>query len=92
VGRFDVRRLAAVDMYGSAGSRVRRRTVGLSYVPLAGHAWSLSRPGALDRALAGVDVHRELRYYTVAQLWIVVPLLLLVLTIRQRDRAANRNG
>ncbi|GAB3369554.1 hypothetical protein RMN56_03185 [Micromonospora halotolerans] len=116
---LDVRRLAAVDMYGSVGSPVRRwvilaefvvgvvgcvalglwaahgggpvRTalgvylalVGLNYVPLALHAVTLSRRGALARELAGVDVPAELRHYTPRQLWIFVPLLPLVLAVRQ---------
>ena len=35
---------------------------GVNYVPLAVHAQSLSRPGALEAELAGVDVRRELRH------------------------------
>ncbi|MCZ7438962.1 hypothetical protein O7598_21320 [Micromonospora sp. WMMC241] len=119
---LDVRRLAAVDMHGPAGSPVRRRVilvefvagllgcvalgcwavaaggpvrtvaggylalVGLNYAPLALHAAALSRRGALDRELAGVDVHAELRHYTLAQLWIFVPLLVLWLAVRQARR------
>jgi hypothetical protein len=55
----------------------------LNYVPLALHAISLSRSARLEEELAGVDVRRELRYYTKAQLWIAVPLLLDVLAIAQ---------
>ncbi|MDG9674341.1 hypothetical protein [Micromonospora sp. DH14] len=40
------------------------------------------RPGALDAELAGVDIDLELRRYTVLQLWVVVPLSLVVLAIR----------
>lgn len=124
--RFDVRRVAAVDMYGAAGTRLRRRIilaefllgvvvcggvggwvvatastggwrgfgiwligVGLNYLPLAGYAISFSRAGRLEAELAGVDVHGELRYYTVAQLWLFVPGLLLVLAVRQRFAAAR---
>ncbi|MEU4480009.1 hypothetical protein AB0F68_18420 [Micromonospora sp. NPDC023966] len=119
---FDVRRLAAVDMHGSAGSPVRRRVilvefvvglvgcvalglwaargggpvraalggylalVGLNYAPLALHAVSLSRRGALERELDGVDVPAELRYYTPRQLWIFVPLVPVVLAARQARR------
>lgn len=116
----DVRRLAAVDMHGLAGTRLRRRVIlaefivgavgcmvlgllaatrangaqwrvlgawlagiGVNYVALTLHALSLSRAGALDAELAGVDVGRELRRYTYLQVWIVVPLLLLVLALRQ---------
>jgi hypothetical protein len=118
----DVRRLAAVDMYG-LGTPLRRRvilvefvlgaTVGvalgvlailiapgprgwlfgvwltgvcLNYVPLAIHAARLHRPGVLEAELAGVDIPRELRHYTVVQLWILVPLLMVVLDLIQRRR------
>ncbi|MEV6849292.1 hypothetical protein [Actinoplanes sp. NPDC051411] len=116
---MDVRRLAAIDMWGTRGTRRRRRVIlaeftlgvivaigfgawlltatsgagdrlfgawligsGLNYAPLAGYAIRLSRPGALDGELAGVDTDRELRRYSVLQLWIVVPLALLVLAVR----------
>jgi hypothetical protein len=107
---LDVRRLAALDMWGSAGSVRRRRMIraefalgavactglgllavvqgsgwiivlgiwlvgaGINYVTLALHAQSLSRPGALEAELAGVDVRGELRRAGVQQLWIAVPL------------------
>ncbi|MFC4016445.1 hypothetical protein ACFOW4_00560 [Micromonospora sp. GCM10011542] len=121
---LDVRRLAAIDMWGSAGVRWRRWVIlgefllgvvgaaalglvslasggglqtvagcwliGLAanYVPLSAHALSLIRPGALEAEIEGVDVPAELRHYTVAQLWVIVPLLVLVLAIGQwrRDR------
>jgi len=116
----DVRRLAAVDMHGVAGTRLRRRLilaefilgavggtalglsaatraagagwrvfgawiagVGVNYAALALHAVSLSRAGALDAELAGVDVGPELRRYSYLQLWVGVPLLLAVLALRQ---------
>jgi hypothetical protein len=50
-------------------------TAGLNYAPLAVHALTLVRPGALERELAGVDVPAELRHYSVRQIWVVVPLL-----------------
>jgi hypothetical protein len=115
---MDVRRLAAVDMYGTRGTLRRRRIVlgefaaglvvmvafgvwvaaasngpaframgfwligaGLNYVPLVASAVVLSRPGALEAELAGVDVARELRRYGVLQLWILVPLALVVFTV-----------
>jgi hypothetical protein len=56
----------------------------LNYVPLAGHAIRLSRPGALVAELAGVDVGAELRLYTVKQFWVAVPLLFVVLAATQR--------
>jgi hypothetical protein len=56
----------------------------LNYVPLALHALSLSRPGRLEAELAGADVRSELRRYTKAQLWIVVPLLFVAVAPFQR--------
>jgi len=118
---LDVRRLAAVDMHGAAGTRRRRRLiraefvlgaaggvglgvwaavaaatvgwqlfgawvagVGVNYAALAWQAALLSRPGALEAELAGADLPRELRRYSYLQLWVVVPLLLAVLALRQR--------
>ena len=60
--------------------------IGLNYAALSLQALSLSRAGALDAELAGVDVGRELRRYTYLQLWIVVPLLLVVLAVGQARR------
>jgi hypothetical protein len=116
----DVRRLAAIDMYGTRGTTRRRRIIltefiagaivmigfglflttvggtlfdhilglyltltGLNYVPLALHAVALSRPGALDRELAGVDTGQEIRRYGVLQVWILVPLALVLMASRQ---------
>lgn len=116
---LDVRRLAALDMHGVAGSRLRRSIIraefvlgavaggglgiwvavaattvgwqlfgawvagmGVNYAALAWQAALLSRPGALEAELAGVDLARDLRRYSVLQFWIVVPLLLAVLAAR----------
>ncbi|TJZ94658.1 hypothetical protein [Actinacidiphila oryziradicis] len=94
----NVRRLAAIDMYGTRGTTRRRRIIlaefvtgvvvlvvfgiwlvthasglgdralgiwligaGLNYAPLALYAIALSRPGALDAELVGVDTDQELR-------------------------------
>ncbi|MCG5440767.1 hypothetical protein [Micromonospora foliorum] len=123
----NVRRLAAVDMYGSRGTTRRRRIIlaeflvgvvvmvtwgvwllssssglgsrafglwltgaGLNYAPLSMYALMLMRPGALDAELAGVDTNRELRRYTVLQLWVFVPLSLVVFTVR--DTLARRRA
>jgi hypothetical protein len=117
---MSVRRLAAIDMYGTKGTVRRRRIIlaefvvgviammafgiwlvtvapsvtgvvlgwwvigaGLNYAPLAAYAILLSRPGALTAELSGVDIGRELRRYGVLQLWIFVPLSLVVLAIRE---------
>jgi hypothetical protein len=55
----------------------------LNYVPLAAHALDLTRPGRLDRELAGVDIPAALRHYTTRQLWVAVPLLFWPLALRQ---------
>ncbi|MGC4812303.1 hypothetical protein ACLQ29_17405 [Micromonospora sp. DT228] len=119
---LDVRRLAAIDMWGSAGVQWRRwvilaefllgvvgtgalgvlsvssggglRTVvgwwliglAVNYVPLSVHALTLIRPGALEAEIRGVDVPGELRHYTTAQLWVVVPLLVAALAVDQWRR------
>jgi len=120
---LDVRRLAALDMHGLAGSRLRRSIIraefvlgavvgvgvgiwvavagttvgsqvfgawiigaGVNYAALAWQAVLLSRPGALEAELAGVDLGRELRRYSVLQFWIVVPVLLAVLAARAPER------
>ncbi|MFI6259614.1 hypothetical protein ACIBCL_26410 [Micromonospora zamorensis] len=65
---------------------------GLNYAPLSVHAIALMRPGALDAELTGVDIDRELRRYTVLQLWVFVPLALVVFAVRDalaRRRAAQ---
>ncbi|MEU4473987.1 hypothetical protein [Micromonospora sp. NPDC023888] len=116
---MNVRRLAAIDMYGSRGTTRRRRIIlaeflvgvvvmvtwgvwllasaqgvgsralglwltgaGLNYAPLSAYAIALMRPGALDAELAGASIERELRRYTVLQLWVFVPLSLVVLALR----------
>jgi hypothetical protein len=122
---MNVKRLAAIDMYGTRGSTRRRRIIlaefvlgvfvtvafgvwlvsrspgpgglafgfwvigaGLNYAPLAVYAIGLSRSGALDAELAGVATGPELRRYSVLQLWIFVPLSLVVLAVR--DALARR--
>jgi hypothetical protein len=42
----------------------------------------LSRPGALDAELSGVDIGREVRRYSILQLWIFVPLSLVAVEVR----------
>ncbi len=63
---------------------------GLNYAPLAAFAISLSRPGALEAELADVDTGRELRRYSVLQLWILVPLSLMAMTVRGREAAPDQ--
>lgn len=58
--------------------------LGANYLPLAVYAIAFSRPGALEDEVASVDVPAQLRHYTARQFWIAVPLLMLVLAIKQR--------
>ncbi|MGO9784841.1 MAG: hypothetical protein ACLPQY_34570 [Streptosporangiaceae bacterium] len=124
---MNVRRLAAIDMYGAKGTARRKRIVpaeftaalvttvalgtwlvigasglgtrilgiwligaGLNYAPLAAFVVSLSRPGALEAELADVDTGRELRRYSVLQLWILVPLSLMAMTVLARNPAPDQ--
>lgn len=116
---MNVRRFAAIDMWGRRGTILRRRIVlaefaaaaagglalggwvvtspvlvgqvfgawiigaSLNYVPLAAHALALSRAGALDAELADVDVGRETRRYGVFQALLLVPLSMVVLSLRR---------
>ena len=65
-----------------------------NYLPLAVHATSLSRSGALESELAGADIGAELRYYGVAQLWLLVPFAVAAVTLGQLGRVgrAGRAG
>jgi len=55
--------------------------VGANYAPLALEAGRLSRPGALDAQIAGLELGKELRAAGRAQLWIAVPFALCVAAI-----------
>lgn len=76
--------LISVGDVGNAVIGVIIVTIGLNYAPLALYAIRFSRSGALEAELSDVDVPKELRRYTVLQLWVVVPLALVVLDIRHR--------
>jgi hypothetical protein len=81
--------LVALVSSGGAGGRLLGAWllgVGLNYVPLALHAVALSRPGALEAEVAGLDVRRELRRYGAASLWLVVPLAVALLALTQARR------
>jgi hypothetical protein len=119
---MEVRRLAALDMWGTSGSLRRRRVIrvefyagaagclvlgalvaasasrawllvgiwlfgaGVNYVPLALHARSLARPGALEEELRDVDTRRELRRAGAQQLWIAVPFAVAIAAFVQERR------
>ena len=61
--------------------------IGLNYGPLAAHALTLVRPGALERELAGVDILAQLRHYTSRQFAVLVPLLFVAFDLYRRQRA-----
>jgi hypothetical protein len=61
--------------------------VGVNYVVLTWQALSLWRPGVLASELSGVDLPVEARRYSVAQFWLVVPLLFVALTVARRRPA-----
>jgi hypothetical protein len=122
----NVRRLAALDMWGTAGTTRRRRIVraeffvgalgcpllgvlgllhgsgwpvvvglwlvgvGVNYAPLALYAQALSRPGALEAALHGLDVRRELRRAGLQQLWIAVPFAVAIAALVQERSSRIR--
>jgi hypothetical protein len=58
--------------------------IGFNYVPLALYAIGFTRPGALQRELAGVDIPTELQRYAGLQTWVFLPFVLVYLAIRQR--------
>ncbi|MFI6270619.1 hypothetical protein [Micromonospora zamorensis] len=82
--------LASSSSLGSRAIGLWFTGAGLNYAPLSLHAITLTRPGALDAELTGVDINRELRRYTVLQLWVFVPLSLVVFAVR--DALAQRRA
>jgi hypothetical protein len=56
---------------------------GVNYLPLAMTAQSLSRPGALEAELVDADLPRELQQAGVRQLWILVPLAVVIAAVAQ---------
>jgi hypothetical protein len=57
--------------------------IGLNYVALASYAIRFFPPGAAPAELQGVDLADELRYYTATQVWVGVPLAIVVLALLQ---------
>ncbi|MGC5310958.1 hypothetical protein [Micromonospora zamorensis] len=74
--------LASSSGLGSRAIGLWLTGAGLNYAPLSLYAVALMRPGALDTELTGVDIDRELRRYTVLQLWVFVPLSLVAFAVR----------
>lgn len=59
---------------------------GINYIPLAAHAQSLARPGALEAELRDADLPRDLRRAGVQQFWIAVPLAVALFALVERGR------
>ena len=60
--------------------------IALNYVPLAVLAIRLGRRANLAKELAGADIPREARRAGVFQLWILVPLAIVILAVGQALR------
>jgi hypothetical protein len=76
---------------GAAGLVIGVWLVGLgaNYLLLTWNAGLLWRPRRLREELAGADLHAELRHYTRAQIWVLVPFWIAGLAIVQ---AVRRNS
>ena len=60
--------------------------VGANYIVLASHAHALSRPGALEVQVRGLDISRELRRVGLTQLWIAVPFAVCISALTNSGR------
>jgi hypothetical protein len=56
--------------------------IGFNYVPLAANARDLSRPGKLEEELRGLDIRAEAGRAGRRQLWILIPVALVVSSLR----------
>ena len=61
--------------------------IAANYLPLTVHVLALWRRPALDAELAGIDMRAELRNYTRAQVWVLVPFWIAGLALARRRRA-----
>ncbi|HEV2218660.1 MAG TPA: hypothetical protein VGV88_13955 [Candidatus Dormibacteraeota bacterium] len=62
--------------------------IALNYVPLLIHAIDLARSGTARQEAANEIEHPELiRRYTFRQLWILVPLAVVIMDVAQRTRS-----
>lgn len=60
--------------------------VAANYLPLTMFVLALWRQPVLEAELAGVDLRAELRKYTRAQVWVLVPFWIAGLAIARRHR------
>jgi hypothetical protein len=74
---------------GAAGVLLGIWLLGLAanYLPLTAHVLALWQPGALKAEVAGADLTAELRRYTRAQIWVLVPFWVAGLALAQGRRA-----
>ena len=61
--------------------------IGLNYIALYVHARLLSRPGALEAELRGVDLRPALRKAGLQQFWIAVPLAVVIAAVANASRS-----
>jgi hypothetical protein len=57
-----------------------------NYVPLTAHVLALWDPRALEAELSGLNLRAELRHYTRAQIWVLVPFCVAGLAVAQARR------
>lgn len=78
----------ALTWGGAAGVVLGILLLGLAanYLALTVHVLALWGPGALEAELAGADLRAELRYYTRAQIWVLVPFWIAGLSLAQTRR------
>jgi hypothetical protein len=79
---------ALTSWHGTVGVVAGIYLLGLAanYAALALHAITLSRAGALDAELRGIDIRAALRHYTATQFWVFVPGLDAGLAMLQHGR------
>lgn len=58
-----------------------------NYLPLTAHVLALWQPDVLEAELAGADLGAELRRYTRAQIWVLVPFWVAGIGLAQSRRA-----
>ncbi len=79
----------ALTWGGAAGVVLGIWLLGLAanYLPLTAHVLALWPAGKLQAELAGADLRAELRHYTRAQVWVLVPFWVAGLALAQTRHA-----
>jgi hypothetical protein len=80
----------ALTLGGAIGLTLGVWLLGLAvnYLPLTAHVLALWPPGALEAEIAGTDLGAELRHYSRAQIWVLVPFWVAGLAFLQARRTA----